>query len=420
MRGRALHKRWIVALRGAALAAAIGAVGASAQQAVVFEDVAQTRRALAEAQRQGAEASARARQLEADAARVTQAAEKTAREAAALAARIQQAEADIAGHEARMQLIVRERRQLRARLAERQRPLVRLTAALQRLSRRPPILALLRPGSVRDTMHMRALLETMLPEVERRTVALKGEIERGKALETRARQATAQLRKSENDLKQRRQSLLAVETRQRLDSRQATGSADREAERALALAERARDLGSLVDDLGREGELRAALARLPGPIIRPARPNEAHVVATEAAIEAPAALAGYMLPVAGRLVAGFGGGGQAGAASGQRARGIVLAPRPGAQVVAPGPGRVAFAAPYRGYGQIVIVEHDGGWTSLVTGLAQLSARVGETLVAGSPLGTAGAGSPQIALELRRDGQPVNPLDHLAARVAAAP
>ena len=86
--------------------------------------------------------------------------------------------------------------------------------------------------------------------------------------------------------------------------------------------------------------------------------------------------------------------------------------RPGAQVIAPGAGRVVFAGPYRGYGRIAIIEHAGGWTSLVTGLAQLDARVGDTLVAGSPLGIAGPGAPVITLELRRDGEPVNPLDHL--------
>ena len=106
----------------------------------------------------------------------------TARDAAALAARIQQTEAEIAGNEAQIRLIAVARRDLKARLAERQQPLVKLTAALQRLSRRPPVLAVLRPGSVRETMYMRALLATMMPQVEQRTAELKAEIARGKAL----------------------------------------------------------------------------------------------------------------------------------------------------------------------------------------------------------------------------------------------
>jgi septal ring factor EnvC (AmiA/AmiB activator) len=112
------------------------------------------------------------------------------------------------------------------------------------------------------------------------------------------------------------------------------------------------------------------------------------------------------MPVQGRLVAGFGATVPGIPAS----RGIVLVTGAGAQAIAPAAGRVAFAGPYRGFGLIVIVDHGNGWTSLVTGLAQLDTHVGEQLVSGSPLGIAGPGKPLVSLELRRDGQIVNPLD----------
>jgi septal ring factor EnvC (AmiA/AmiB activator) len=89
-----------------------------------------------------------------------------------------------------------------------------------------------------------------------------------------------------------------------------------------------------------------------------------------------------------------------------------LLARPDALVVAPAAGRVAFAGPFRGYGGIVIIEHGGGWASLVTGLAGVRVAVGQTLVAGSPLGQAPSRRPRIGLELRRDGERVNPLDQL--------
>ena len=71
---------------------------------------------------------------------------------------------------------------------------------------------------------------------------------------------------------------------------------------------------------------------------------------------------------------------------------------------------MAFAGPFQGYGSIVIIEHPGGWTSLVTGLAALDTSVGRQLVSGSPLGVMGPGRPVLTLELRRQGEPVNPLD----------
>jgi septal ring factor EnvC (AmiA/AmiB activator) len=401
---------WLAASTSAVILLTL-ALNASAQNAppAPADDVAQTRRELAFAQSQGIAARRRAETLEGQARAVTQQADRTAREAAALAARVQETEAQIAAQEARVKLIASARATLRARLAERQAPLIRLTAALQRLSRRPPVLALLRPGSLRDLVTMRALLETMLPEVERRTAALRSEIEQVRRLEESAQAASAQLRSSESQLGEKRRQLAAVEARQRIASRQAVGIAAREADRALALAERARDLGDLIGAIGRDGALRDALARLPGPIMRPPRPQDSRVVDAPIFTPPPQGLPIWMLPLAGRLVTGFGEQGLGGQG---RSRGIVMATQANAQAVVPAPGRIAYAGRYRGYGQIVIVEHSGGWVSLVTGLAALNVAVGQQVVAGSPLGTTGPGRPQVGIELRHDGEPVNPLQYL--------
>jgi septal ring factor EnvC (AmiA/AmiB activator) len=381
-----------------------GAGVAVAQQRYVYDDVAQTRRALAEARSQAAAASLRGAKLEAEAARVVEAADRTAQESAAVAARIQQAEAEIAGHQAQIRLIGHQREALRIALTAKQRPLIELTAALQRLSRRPVVFALLRPGSVRDAMHLRAMLATMMPEVERRTASLRGELARFRQLQLQAEASAQKLRRSRSELDGRRQILAGLETRQRLAARNAAGIADRESENALALAEQARDLTGLVGELGKSAALRDQLAQLPGPVMRPPQPERAQPQPVAEPAPAPAlGLVRYTLPVDGRLVGGFGDPGS---------RGISIAARANAQVVAPGGGRVVFAGPYRGYGKIVIIEHPGGWTSLVTGLFQLDARVGQVLIAGAPLGLAGPGQPVLTLELRHEGTPVNPLEQL--------
>lgn len=387
--------------------AALG--GAAAQVPIAPDDPAQLRRAIAEAQAAGAVAGRRAAELEADASTANAAVEKTAREAAGIAARIQQAEAGIAANEARAALIERERTQLRAGLAQRQQPLVQLTAALQRLARRPAAFALLRPGSLHDTIYLRAALEAMLPEVERRTADLRIELNRSRALQEQARANAAGLRQAQRDLAARRQALAALESRQRLEARTAGGLAAREAERALALAEQARDLNGLVGQLDEASRRRAALAALPGPILRPAIPGAATVAAdAQATAEASPRLPGFALPLAGQVVAGFG----VERPGLPQSRGVTLLARPAAQVVAPAAGRVVFAGAYRGYGQIVIIEHGGGWTSLVTGLSTLDVEVGDRLVGGSPLGITGPGQPLVTLELRKNGQAVNPLDQL--------
>ena len=372
-------------------------------------DPGSARTALQQALAAQREAEARGARLEAEATRANEAVEKTAREAAALAARIQQSEAAIAASEARLRIVTRERAIQRQRLARMQRPLVRLTAALQKLSRRPMALSVLRPGSLQDLVYMRAVLAAAIPQVERRTASLRAEIAKNRQLAQRATALIDRRRADEAGLEVRRRQLAALETRQRLAQRQASGTAAREAERALALGEQARDLDTLIGQLDEIGNLRQRLAALPGPIMRPPRPAESEVMnspsapAVEGVDRPPGA---YQLPVAGRTIAGFG----AIRGGGTQSVGITLAPRASAQIIAPAGGRVAFAGRYRGYGRIVIIEHGGGWTSLVTGLGRVDVQVGQQLVSGSPLGIAAARNPAVTLELRRAGEPVNPLE----------
>jgi septal ring factor EnvC (AmiA/AmiB activator) len=383
------------------------AVAAFAQRAPVTDDPEEMRAALAEALAERENAEARSQRFEEEAEAAQDAAERAAADAAALAARVQQAEAGIAAAQARIAMIDREQAELREQLGREQQPVVQLTAALQQFSRRPLALSILQPGSVKDVVYLRAMLHDTVPQVRAGTAGLRSRIERARELRREALAAAQVLEAEEVALAERREALAEIETRQRLAARAAGGSANREAERALALAEEVRDLDGLVDELDRAAALRRRLAALPGPRLRPAQPQQSQVaraptpVATQAQANAPSP---YILPVAGRTLTGFG----APQASGL-SQGLTLSPIAGAQVVAPAAGRIAFAGPYRGYGSIVIIEHGGGWTSLVTGLARTDVEIGEEVVSGAPLGAAGPTDPSVSVELRRDNEPVNPL-----------
>lgn len=367
--------------------------------------------ALARATRESQRAEARAARLTREAEAATEAAQRTASEAAALAAQIQQAEADVEAAQARYSIARAARAALTARLADKQVPTARLAAALQTAARRPLALSALQPGTLQDVVHVRAVLASAVPQIRARTTALRSDLDRGRALEAQAAKALDQLRTGEGALRQRRQSLAALENQQRLASRTARGAALREAERALALAEDARDLDGLVDRLDDIAALRSELAALPGPMLRPV---DLSAPLPDAPLGNPTPTASappprdFQLPVQGRTLLGFG----ALRDSGLTSTGLVLAPAAGAQVVAPGRGRVAFAGAYRGFGRIVIIEHEGGWTSLVTGLTRADVAVGDTVIGGSPIGVADGGGQPLTIELRRAGNPVNPLQFL--------
>lgn len=90
-------------------------------------------------------------------------------------------------------------------------------------------------------------------------------------------------------------------------------------------------------------------------------------------------------------------------AAGIHSRGLTLAPPSDSEAVAPAGGRVAFAGAFRSYGEIVIIDHGGGWTSLVTGLGTLGVDTGERVAIGQPIGRTGRGP--VTVELRRAGRP---------------
>lgn len=116
---------------------------------------------------------------------------------------------------------------------------------------------------------------------------------------------------------------------------------------------------------------------------------------------------------------------------GQTSKGIVLETLPGGTVLSPFDGKVAFAGPFRDLGRVLIIEHDGGYHTVLAGFERIDVASGNWILAGEPIGImpqtnisapgsafgAGTGSgtrPKLYMELRRGGQPVNPLRWITA------
>src|SRR4029079_13395208 len=84
------------------------------------------------------------------------------------------------------------------------------------------------------------------------------------------------------------------------------------------------------------------------------------------------------LPANGELVTSFGGDDGLGG----HLAGILLGTRPGAQVTSPCDGKILFAGPFRGYGQMLIIGVSGGYHVLLSGLANVDGVVGPYVSAG--------------------------------------
>ena len=264
-------------------------------------------RALQYANRQRDIARQRAQQFEVQASVAHTDAERAAAAKAAAAAKVQAAEADLAAAESRVALIEQLRADQRARLAGRQGSIIQLTAALETMARRPPALALVQPGSIRDLVHVRALFSTTLPIVRERTEELRAEVARGANLRLQADRAIAVLDDRKQGLEAGRAQLAATERASRQRAGELERSAMAEGDRVMALGEDADDIRELMGELDRQAEIRADLIELPGPRLRPARPGEAtppQRSASRDAGERPP----YRLPVMGEVVAGPGRG----------------------------------------------------------------------------------------------------------------
>ncbi|HEX7624024.1 MAG TPA: peptidoglycan DD-metalloendopeptidase family protein [Anaeromyxobacteraceae bacterium] len=97
-------------------------------------------------------------------------------------------------------------------------------------------------------------------------------------------------------------------------------------------------------------------------------------------------------------------------------KGVDIRADGGAEVRAVAPGRVAHAGWFKGYGNLVIVDHGDGFHTLVAHLASMSTAMGEEVEAGALLGTVGdTGSlkgPYLYFEIRERGRSVDPASWL--------
>lgn len=98
--------------------------------------------------------------------------------------------------------------------------------------------------------------------------------------------------------------------------------------------------------------------------------------------------------------------------------GIEVSGAEGSVATAVHEGKVAYAAPFSGFGTLVIVDHGGSAFTLYGHLQEAVVTAGTNVSRGAPLGRIGlspSGGAALYFELRIDGRPVDPIQWLARR-----
>ncbi|MEQ9519573.1 MAG: peptidoglycan DD-metalloendopeptidase family protein [Parvibaculum sp.] len=347
------------------------------------------------------------------------------------AAKVRSGERNVTDSEDRIVGLEAAQAVLLARLEVRRGELANTLAALQRLNQNPPPALAVKPDDAVGAMRSALLLSTIVPEMEKEAQDIRERLSeldavRTQLLEERETLSTASLTLTTDRGELNR--LLAAKVAAEAERRAA---AEKEAAALTTLSAQASSLKDLIAKL----EDRAARMQ---PVARPAftapaqnpsisaprtaiAPNETLV----AALPGPLFSASRGLiqtPVESISMRPFGSVDGAGSKS----QGITIETRPLASVTAPFDGRIAFAGPFRRYGQLLILEVGEGYHLLLAGMARIDGIVGQNVLAGEPVGTmgsvgtmgegarsentgsAGSDRPSLYLELRRNGNPVDP------------
>ncbi len=122
--------------------------------------------------------------------------------------------------------------------------------------------------------------------------------------------------------------------------------------------------------------------------------------------ETPQAAGSYLLPVQGRIIRSY----KAGKAGHD---GVNIAAPKGTPVIAANNGVVAHAGnQVRGFGNLVLVRHEGGIKTVYAHLDEIRVKVGDKVHAGQKIGTVGktgnVKEPQLHFEIRKGTTPVDP------------
>ena len=347
-------------------------------------------RQLQQARSEQATAEKEAARLEQAANKARGEVERLRAEQAASAQAIEAAEARITAADMQLRLASAYVAAHRQQLAAEERPISSLLAGLAIMGRRPPLLAIADAGTVDELVKVRILLNATLPVIRARTARLSAQLSEGKRLEQAAAGARAELVGSRQSLLDRRRQFGSLEQK-------AIVLAARSGSQALGAGDIALAAGEQVETIqGSEASNRSAAAlaaELASEDPAPPRPAAGEGATPRPPFE-------YELPAAGAVTEGLSNVN----VSGVQARGITLETYRGAQVSAPASGTVRFSGPFRDYDGVLIIDHGGGWMSLIVNVGS-TLRPGEQVALGQAVGRA-LGPLQV--ELSHNGRRISP------------
>jgi septal ring factor EnvC (AmiA/AmiB activator) len=383
---------------------------------------ADTRRDLQDAERLSSEQLAARKDAADRAARAAAEAVRLAQERVEAAAKLRQTEASTAEIAARIDALAQRRRDAEQRVQVRAKAMQPLLPLIERLSLYPAETLLAVPAAPDAALRGVLVLQGLSRQMEIETEALRRDQADADAAADALRQEAPHLSDAEAAQKRQADALDQAIEAAHADQAAAEAQANQAASQAALAASRMDTLRAALAAIDAQRRVDEAKAREEA-----ARADrQKHIAEAQAARERQAVAArptgagtiasgtgphGQLQPpVIGVVVQGWGE-----QTDGGPATGVSYHAPPGAHVISPCGGRVVFAQSFRSYGLLLIIDCGGGYHVVLAGFDRLDVKLGQSLVAGEPVGVmptwepgSDAHRPSLYVELRRDGTPVNP------------
>lgn len=299
--------------------------------------------------------------------------------------------------------------------------LIETLAALQNLALRPSEAVLVQPLSPVEVMRSSILLRGSVHSLESRASSIRQSIEDISNQKAQIALRLQDLEKDNKKLAMQQEDMKKLSQQKSTMYSQISSQSEEAKKKADMLASQAHNLRDLLEKLEKQKEIArrqmAEKARLAREQAAAKLHEESHGLEaineyenSLQTLEQPAvgfskAKGRLSRPARGPLVTAF----HSELSKGVYSNGIDIKTAAKAQVIAPYDGTVIYAGPFKNFANLVIIDHGEGYTSLLSGLGETDTEVGQTLLAGEPVGTmpADAGS-KLHIEIRKNNHPVNP------------
>lgn len=322
---------------------------------------------------------------------------------------LQQAERRIGEINRETSKLERKAGDLETSLADQQKSLSDVLGALQSIERARPPALLVSPEDAAKAARTAMLLADVTPQIEARAATLKQSLIELATVRAALDEERANFEKANEEISARRSVLAELLQKKQGERRVAERLAAAAQSETAALAARATSLRDIIGRLERLARVVAPRLKPPppasqlraAPTLNPPAPRPDAFRPARAFATAKGAL---KFPVVGKVIGQFGGA----RPEGGRFEGLRISSSDKAIVTAPFEAKIAFARSWSPIGNLIVLDVGGGYHILMMGVGAFLVEEGQSVKAGEPIAAMEGPDAALDLEIRKNGDPVNP------------